>query len=227
MKANIVPQPRYTSPPGIETVATWQGRPFHVPCFDTESGRIKQFAIAEHREIKPAADPRIVFQCEIERLIALALGTAMNPGAYRHPVATMHIRGNSGRSAGRQAGLFIFPWPSCATSKTTSPWLSNTPVSRTSSRTVWKVYDKCLEREGQPTPFAPPSSHGRLWSSIATIACLVSATRSSDAVTAVAMCRPLAITFRVRVHGTVASGVIDSELRSSQTVLPSQAKFMR
>jgi hypothetical protein len=59
------------------------------------------------------------------------------------------------------------------------------------------------------------------------IAWAVSCERFSSAVKAAVTSLPFAITFRVRVDGAVTSGVIDSDLRSSQTVLPSQAKFMR
>jgi hypothetical protein len=100
-------------------------------------------------------------------------------------------------------------------------------VSRTSSRTVWKVYDSVLKGGSHPTPVAPPSSHGRLWSSIETITCAASRDRFSASVTGAETCRPFVITFPVRVSGTVASGVIDSEFRSSQTASPSQAKFIR
>ena len=60
-----------------------------------------------------------------------------------------------------------------------------------------------------------------------TITCAVSRDRFSASVIGAETGRPFAITFRVRVTVSVASGVIDSEFRSSQTASPSQAKFMR
>ena len=209
------------------TVATRQGRPCHGPSFTLIAAAVELLAVPEEREIELAADPGVMLEGQVERLASLAFRTAVDagePGAPRGTTAYSRVLSAIFRSPSRS---FIFPWPSWTTSETTSPSRSTVDASRTSSRSVWNVYDRVWNEGRHPTPFGPPSSHGRLWSSIATIACRAACARFSASVAGAESRRPLAITFLVRVSVMVASGVIDSELRSSQTASPSQAKCIR